>query len=85
VATKRNGKVITAITVISVLGAMGGLAAVHTTWVLPSVLKEAHEMMRAEIKDHSRYPHPVSVSRMEFQMLLETVQRIETKVDRIGR
>lgn len=69
---------------------MGGftiLLALHSTFVLPSILHKAYQQTREEIERHEERPHTGAVSRREFEMVIEQFHKrfdtLESKVDRI--
>ena len=74
-----RGIVAAAATLAATLTALGVL---HSTWLLPAILHEARQETKRMIEEHSRFPHAVSVSREEFRMILDRLDRIERKLDR---
>ena len=68
--------------VVATIGILSGMGVVHTTFIMPSVIEEARDMSEKLIESHSRYPHPASVSRVEFEGLKQSLGefRADTKV-----
>lgn len=78
--------------VVAGVGILSGIGVLHTTFVLPSIITEAREMTEKLIETHTKYPHPVSVSRVEFESMKQSLSefradtkaalaRIERKID----
>lgn len=74
------------------------IAWVHAEFTVPKILNSTSEQIREELEAHSKYPHPVSASRREIEMMQKAIEdsidslkadtnqrlsRIEQKLDRL--
>ena len=74
------------------------IAWVHAEFTVPKILNSTAEQVRMGIQEHSKYPHPVSASRREIEMMQKAIEtsindfkqdthqrlgRIEQKLDRL--
>lgn len=46
---------------------------VHAEVTIPKILNKTSEQIKEAISEHSKYPHPVSASRREFEMLKSSI------------
>ncbi len=74
------------------------IAWMHAEVTVPKILQQTSIQIQEAIDDHSSFPHPVSASRREFEMLKDSIEnsiddlkqdtrqrlgRIEQKLDRL--
>lgn len=74
------------------------IAWMHAEVTVPKILQQTSIQIRKAIENHSGFPHPVSASRREFEMLKDSIEksiddlkqdtrqrlsRIEQKLDRL--
>lgn len=85
--------------IIGGLGLVVSLVAwVHAEFTVPKILNSTSEQIRKELEEHSQYPHPVSASRREIELMQKSIEksiddfkidsnqrltRIEQKLDRL--
>ena len=85
--------------IIGVLGLVVSLIAwVHAEFTVPKILNSTATQIREELEAHSKYPHPVSASRREIELMQKSIEksiddfktdthqrltRIEQKLDRL--
>ena len=85
--------------IIGSLGLVISLIAwVHAEFTVPKILNSTAEQIRGELDEHSKYPHPVSASRREIELMQKAIEnsidgfktdthqrltRIEDKLDRL--
>ena len=67
---------------IGVIAAGALMLSAHAGIVVPAVLHEAGKEMDAKIEHHEAFTHPGAVTKTEFRMLMDQLNRIETKVDK---
>ncbi len=46
---------------------------IHAEVTIPKILNQTSEQIKAAIEHHSKFPHPVSASRKEFEMLKNSI------------
>lgn len=85
--------------IVGVLGVVVSLIAwVHAEFTVPKILNSTSVQIKDAIKSHSEYPHPVSASRREIEVMQKSIEtsiddfkedtnqrlgRIEQKLDRL--
>lgn len=79
---------------IVVSAIVSAVAWMHAEVTVPKILQQTSIQIQEAIENHSGFPHPVSASRREFEMLKESIDdlkqdtrqrlaRIEQKLDRL--
>jgi hypothetical protein len=85
--------------IVALLGlVVSAIAWMHAEVTVPKILQQTKIQIDESVKEHSKFPHPVSASRREFEMLKGAIEasmddfkedtrqrlgRIESKLDRL--
>lgn len=78
--TIRNGSVV--IFAISLVTGIAALGAIHAQFIVPSMLYEAREVMMVELDRHRLTRHPDMVSKEEFKIILDSLTRLEQRLEK---
>lgn len=85
---KKNGQLtLKSLSVLLGMGltALATMQVVHSSFVVPAVLREARKETIEEIERHERNPHQSSVSRNEWQVIRAQLDRIEARLERLEK
>lgn len=67
-------------TIAAVLTSLVAFAGLHSEYLVPRILAESRKQTEIMIDQHEDNPHPVSVSRREFNMLLARIDKVEDAI-----
>lgn len=73
-------------TLAMLVATLGGLVAMlnfcQAKFVIPEILIETREQTKEMIQDHSQNPHPMSVGRPEFKMMVDEIRASRSDFNR---
>ena len=62
-----------------------GLGAAQTAVITPIVRQSVRPVIKEELEQHSKFPHPTSVSRREFELILHRLDAIQSELKELRR